>query len=49
VVWGTALLGKTKRGPLALWALGMVLLTAPLGWLAAKYFSEPLNRRLRQS
>jgi peptidoglycan/LPS O-acetylase OafA/YrhL len=47
VVWGTMLYVKLRRGPLSLWFLGILLLTAPLGWLVAKYFSEPMNRRLR--
>jgi peptidoglycan/LPS O-acetylase OafA/YrhL len=47
VVWGTMLYVKLRRGPLSLWFLGILLLTAPLGWLVARYFSEPMNRRLR--
>jgi peptidoglycan/LPS O-acetylase OafA/YrhL len=47
VVWGTMFYVKLRRGPLQLWFLGILLLTAPLGWLAARYFSEPMNRRLR--
>jgi peptidoglycan/LPS O-acetylase OafA/YrhL len=47
VVWGTMLYIKLRRGPLPLWFFGILLLTAPLGWLVAKYFSEPMNRRLR--
>jgi peptidoglycan/LPS O-acetylase OafA/YrhL len=47
VVWGTMLYAKLQRGPLPLWFLGILLLTAPLGWLVARYFSEPMNRRLR--
>jgi peptidoglycan/LPS O-acetylase OafA/YrhL len=47
VVWGTMLYVKLRRGPLSLWFLAILLLTAPLGWLVAKYFSEPMNRRLR--
>jgi peptidoglycan/LPS O-acetylase OafA/YrhL len=34
-------------GPLPLWFIGILLLTAPLGWLVARFFSEPLNRALR--
>ena len=34
------------RGMVA-WSVLALLLTAPLGWLVATYFSEPLNRRLR--
>jgi peptidoglycan/LPS O-acetylase OafA/YrhL len=29
------------------WVLGILVLTAPLGWATAHYFSEPMNRRLR--
>ena len=35
-------------GPLALWFAAISLATAPLGWLIAKLFSEPLNQLLRQ-
>jgi peptidoglycan/LPS O-acetylase OafA/YrhL len=38
---------KLRRGPMPLWFLGILLLTAPLGWIVARYFSEPMNRRLR--
>jgi peptidoglycan/LPS O-acetylase OafA/YrhL len=48
VVWGTDLLLKLKRGPLALWFVGILLVTAPLGWVVARLYSEPLNRRLRE-
>ena len=38
----------TKGGhTLLLWAASMLILSAPLGWLIARYFSEPMNRRLR--
>jgi len=47
VIWGTMLYVNLRRGPLSLWFLAILLLTAPLGWLVAKYFSEPMNRRLR--
>jgi len=47
VVCGTELFVRVKRGPVWLWVAGMVLMTAPLGWLVARYFSEPMNRRLR--
>ena len=47
VIWGTMLYVKLRRGPLSLWFLGILLITAPLGWVAARYFSEPMNRRLR--
>jgi len=32
---------------MAVWIVGILLLTAPLGWLTATFFSEPMNRRLR--
>ncbi len=32
---------------MAAWILGILLLTAPLGWVAARFFSEPMNRLLR--
>jgi peptidoglycan/LPS O-acetylase OafA/YrhL len=47
VVWGTLLYVKVHRGALPLWFVGILLLTAPLGAIVARYFSDPLNRRLR--
>jgi peptidoglycan/LPS O-acetylase OafA/YrhL len=47
VIWGTILYVKVRCGPLPLWFLAILLLTAPLGAVVAKYFSEPMNRRLR--
>ncbi len=47
VVWGTALYLKLRRGPTSLWVIALVLLTAPLGALAARLIADPLNRRLR--
>jgi len=47
VVGGTMLYIKLRRGSMPLWFLGILLLTAPLGWVVARYFSEPMNRRLR--
>jgi peptidoglycan/LPS O-acetylase OafA/YrhL len=39
---------STTRGhSLLLWAFSMLLFSAPLGWLTAKYISNPMNRRLR--
>jgi len=32
---------------MAVWVVGILLLTAPLGWLTATFFSEPMNHRLR--
>jgi peptidoglycan/LPS O-acetylase OafA/YrhL len=34
-------------GPLALWFAGVVVVATAVGWLVARTFSEPLNRRLR--
>ena len=48
VVWGTALWARLHRGPVTAWIVGMLLLTAPVGWTVATFFSEPLNRRLRK-
>jgi peptidoglycan/LPS O-acetylase OafA/YrhL len=36
-----------RAGPLVLWFAGILLLTAPLGYIVARFFSEPLNRSLR--
>ena len=36
-----------RTGPLAAWFVATILLSAALGAVAARYFSEPLNRRLR--
>jgi peptidoglycan/LPS O-acetylase OafA/YrhL len=47
VVWMSALFLRTKAGPLWCWIVAIVLLTAPLGWLVARFYSEPMNRRLR--
>ena len=30
-----------------LWTVAITLPTAPLGWAEARWFSEPMNRRLR--
>jgi hypothetical protein len=30
-----------------LWTVAITLPTAPLGWAVARWFSEPINRRLR--
>lgn len=46
VVWGTLLYVKW-RGPLWLWVIGITVLSAPLGAVTARYFSEPLNSKLR--
>jgi peptidoglycan/LPS O-acetylase OafA/YrhL len=47
VLFGTQLYAKYHRGPIALWVIGILLLTAPLGAVVARLFSEPMNRRLR--
>jgi peptidoglycan/LPS O-acetylase OafA/YrhL len=47
VVWGTLLYIKLRRGPTTLWFSGILLLSAALGWIVARNFSEPMNRRLR--
>jgi peptidoglycan/LPS O-acetylase OafA/YrhL len=31
------------------WIAGILLLTAPLGWLTSTFFTEPMNRRLREA
>jgi peptidoglycan/LPS O-acetylase OafA/YrhL len=47
VVWGTMLYVKLRRGPLTIWFVAIVLLSALLGAVVARYFSEPMNRALR--
>lgn len=47
VLAGTALYVRAQRGPLALWVIGMLALSGPLGAVVASRFSEPMNRRLR--
>lgn len=47
VLGGTALLVRVGHGPVSLWAGAIVVTTAVLGWLIARFFSEPLNSRLR--
>jgi len=52
VVWVTMLYVRVHRGggnwgsPLV-WIPAEVVLAAPLGWAVARWFSEPMNRRLR--
>jgi peptidoglycan/LPS O-acetylase OafA/YrhL len=41
--------GRGFHYGLLLWIALMLTLSAPLGWVVAKWFSEPLNRRLRMS
>lgn len=47
VIGATKAYAATQRGPLALWFVAVVPLAMGLGWLIARYVSEPLNRRLR--
>lgn len=47
VIWGTAAYVKWQRGPLVLWYAAMLVLSAALGAVVARYFSEPLNKALR--
>jgi peptidoglycan/LPS O-acetylase OafA/YrhL len=47
VVWMTALYVKIHRGSPLVWIASEVLLAAGLGALVARWFSEPMNRRLR--
>lgn len=39
--------GKGLGRGMVAWSVLALLLSAPLGWLVATYFSEPMNRRLR--
>jgi len=47
VVWGTMLYAKLHSGPLPVWFIAIAALSALPGAILARYFSEPLNRRLR--
>ncbi|QMV20305.1 acyltransferase family protein [Granulicella sp. 5B5] len=47
VIGFTALYFKWHRGPLGLWLAALLLGCAVLGWVTARFFSEPMNRRLR--
>ena len=47
VVPGCAIWLRWQRGPLWLWVAALVLASAALGAVVARWFSEPLNRRLR--
>lgn len=47
VVWITALYVRVHRGSPLLWIAAEVALAAPLGWAVARWFSEPMNIRLR--
>jgi len=47
VVWMIALYAKVHAGSVLVWIAAVVALTTPLGWMVARWFSEPMNRRLR--
>jgi peptidoglycan/LPS O-acetylase OafA/YrhL len=52
VIAGVALFARwhphgSSRGVVAAFVVAILALTAPLGWLLAKFFSEPMNRKLR--
>jgi peptidoglycan/LPS O-acetylase OafA/YrhL len=47
VILGVQFYLRWHAGRPGVWTLAVVLLTAPLGWAVAHWFSEPLNRRLR--
>jgi peptidoglycan/LPS O-acetylase OafA/YrhL len=47
VIGVTELYIKLRYGPMLAWLSGLLLVCAVFGWLTAKYFSEPMNRRLR--
>ena len=46
MVWNDVVCEGQTRPPWFL-VFGILLLTGPSGWVVAKYFSEPMNRRLR--
>jgi peptidoglycan/LPS O-acetylase OafA/YrhL len=48
VVWGTMLYAGLHRGALPLWLTGIALFSVLPGAVVARYFSEPLNARLRR-
>jgi peptidoglycan/LPS O-acetylase OafA/YrhL len=47
VVWMTALYIKVRRGSPLAWIAAELVLAALLGAAVARWFSEPMNRRLR--
>jgi peptidoglycan/LPS O-acetylase OafA/YrhL len=49
VIWGTQAYVTWPRGHLALWFVAIVSASAMLGAFVAKYFSEPMNRKLRSA
>jgi peptidoglycan/LPS O-acetylase OafA/YrhL len=46
---GGLALHQVSMPHMAIWIAGILLLTAPLGWLTATFFTEPMNRRLREA
>ncbi len=54
VVWLTAALVTLQKrghatGPVLLWIAAMLAVSIPLGYVMARFWSEPLNRRLRRN
>jgi peptidoglycan/LPS O-acetylase OafA/YrhL len=47
VIWTVLLYVRWQHGPLPLWFVAILVLSAALGALVARYFTEPLNARLR--
>jgi len=47
VVWMTALYARVRRGSPLIWIAAEVALAAVLGAVVARWFSEPMNRKLR--
>ena len=50
VVWPAITIFRSKNQPIdraPIWFLGIAALTGIVGWLVARYYSEPLNRALR--
>jgi peptidoglycan/LPS O-acetylase OafA/YrhL len=47
VILGVAGYLRWHVGRPGMWTVGITLLTAPMGWAVARWFSEPVNRRLR--
>ncbi|HEX4750748.1 MAG TPA: acyltransferase [Bryobacteraceae bacterium] len=49
VIWTVLLYVRWQHGPLPLWFAAILILSAALGALIARYFTEPLNARLRSN
>jgi peptidoglycan/LPS O-acetylase OafA/YrhL len=47
VILGVAAYIRWQVGHPGMWTVMITLLTAPLGWAVARWFSEPMNQRLR--